>query len=382
MRIAVVSNVCGCQWAGSEEVWYRMALLALENGHEVVACLHPDLHGASTLEEFRKRGGEVLGWRRGGVVRFQKWEQRIRPNFSDAKLGNPDLILLSCGSLPAITYVPGLMDYLTKTSAKLAVLCLFNAEALAFSASERTAVAWLLEKSRANIFVADQNRRQAVRQFGVDLRDAHVFYGPLRERFDEVLPMPSIDSGVVFSCVARLDLLWKAQDILLEVLAGQKWLRRDWKLRIYGTGADRDHIEKLVRIFDLSQRVEFRGFAKDMRDIWRDSHLMVLPSRGEGTPLATLEAMMCGRPVVTTDVGGNREVLEEGVTGWIAEAATPTSFGKAMERAWSARTSWATMGVRAHTKALKIYSENPSQKALTALTGAIQSKRNAITNQR
>jgi glycosyltransferase involved in cell wall biosynthesis len=370
MRIAVVSNVCGCQWAGSEEVWYRMALLALEKGHEFVACLHPDLHGASTIEEFRKRGGEVLGWRRNGVARFQKWEQKLFPSFSDAKLGNPDMILLSCGSLPAITYVPGLMDYLKKTRAELAVLCLFNAEALAFSATERSAVAGLLEKSRASIFVAEQNRHQAVRQFGVDLRDAHVFYGPLRERFEEALPMAATESGVVFSCVARLDLLWKAQDILLEVLAGQKWLRRDWKLRIYGTGADRDHIEKLVRIFDLSQRVEFRGFAKDMREIWRDSHVMVLPSRGEGTPLATLEAMMCGRPVVTTDVGGNREVLEEGVTGWIAEGTTPNSFALAMERCWEAQGAWAQMGAQAHAKALEVAGAEPSKRLLEVLESA------------
>ena len=371
MRIAVVSNVCGCQWAGSEEVWYRMALLALEMGHQVVACLHPDLHGASTIEEFRKRGGEVLGWRRNGVARFQKWEQKLFPSFSDAKLGNPDLILLSCGSLPAITYVPGLMDYLNNTSAKLAVLCLFNDEALAFSTAERSAVTGLLEKSRANICVADQNRRQAIRQFGVDLRDAYVFYGPLRERFEEVLPMPSPETGVVFSCVARLDLLWKAQDILLEVLAAKKWSGRNWKLRIYGTGADQEHVKKLVQIFDLSARVEFRGYAKDMRDIWRDSHVMVLPSRGEGTPLATLEAMMCGRPVVTTDVGGNREVLEEGVTGWIAEGATPNSFALAMERCWEAQGAWARMGARAHAKALEMDSLEPSRRLLKLLTGKI-----------
>jgi glycosyltransferase involved in cell wall biosynthesis len=269
--------------------------------------------------------------------------------------------------LPAITYVPGLLDYLKNTSAKLAVLCLFNAEALAFSAIERSAVAGLLEKSRANIFVADQNRRQAIRQFGVDLRDAHVFYGPLRERFQEALPMPPLESEVVFSCVARLDLLWKAQDILLEVLSTKKWTGRNWKLRIYGTGADREHLEKLVRIFDLSQRVEFRGFAKDMRDIWRDSHVMMLSSRGEGTPLATLEAMICGRPVVTTDVGGNREVLEEGVTGWIAEAATPASFGAALERAWNAKFQWAEMGARAHAKALEVDGLEPSKKLLDAL---------------
>ena len=370
MRIAVVSNVCGCQWAGSEEVWYRMALLALDKGHQVVACLHPDLHGAGTLAEFRRRGGEVLGWRRGGVVRFQGITQRFFPNFTDSKLGNPDLVLLSCGSLPAITFVPGLMQYIKKTRASLAVLCLFNAESLAFSADEREQVAGLLRHSAANIFVSDQNRRQAVRQFGVDLDRASVFYGPIRELFQEPLPMPPHESGVVFSCVARLDLLWKGQDILLEVLSTEKWSRRNWKLRIYGTGADRDHIEKLVRIFHLPQRVEFRGFAKDMREIWRDSHVMVLPSRGEGTPLATLEAMMCGRPVVTTDVGGNREVLEEGVTGWIAEGTTPNSFALAMERCWQARATWAQMGVKAHAKAAEVSGLEPSKRLLEVLESA------------
>jgi glycosyltransferase involved in cell wall biosynthesis len=367
MRIAIVSNVCGCQWAGSEEVWYRMALLALQNGHEVIACLHSDLHRAEVLKDFRMRGGEVLGWSRSGVARFQKWNQRIRPNFSDSKLGNPDLLLLSCGSLPAITFVPGLMQYIKKTRASLAVLCLFNAESLAFSAHEREQVVGLLRRSAANIFVADQNRRQAVRQFGVDLDRASVFYGPLRERFKEPLPMPSLESGVVFSCVARLDLLWKGQDILLEVLSGDTWRERQWSLRIYGSGADREHLVGLVQHFGLEDRVKFTGFAERMQDIWRESHVMLLPSRGEGTPLATLEAMMCGRPVATTDVGGNKEVLLEGETGWIAEGATPSSFALALERCWEARSTWAQIGAKAHAKAVEVSDSEPSKRLLEVL---------------
>lgn len=370
MRIAIISNVYGCSWAGSEEVWYRMALLALNKGHQVVACLHPDLHRAGTLAEFRRRGGEVLEWRRGGVVRFQEISQRFFPNFTDAKLGNPDLVLLSCGSLPAITFVPGLMQYIEKTRAALAVLCLFNAESLAFSVHEREQVAGLLRRSVANVFVADQNRRQAVRQFGVDLDRASVFYGPLREQFKEPLPLPPLESGVVFSCVARLDILWKGQDILLEVLSGDIWRERQWSLRIYGSGADREHLVGLVKHFGLEARVKFTGYAELMQDIWRESHVMVLPSRGEGTPLATLEAMMCGRPVVTTDVGGNREVLEEGRTGWIAEAATPQSLALALNRCWLAQSNWPAMGAYAHAKAVEVAGLDPSRRLIEVLESA------------
>jgi glycosyltransferase involved in cell wall biosynthesis len=349
-----------------------MALLALAKDHHVVACLHPDLHAAGTLTEFRKRGGQVVAWRRGRMARLEGFKQKLNPNFTDAKLGSPDLILLSCGSLPAITFVPGLMDYLQNTRAGLSVLCLFNAEALAFSPAERVKVAQILRRSAVNIFVADQNRRQAVRQFGVDLDRAAVFYGPLRERLEMAIPMPPVGSSVVFSCVARLDLLWKGQDILLEVLAADIWREREWTLRLFGTGTDRDHLASLVRHFGLEERVQFAGYIEIMEDIWRDSHVMVLPSRGEGTPLATLEAMMCGRPVVTTDVGGNGEVLEEGKTGWIAEAATPQSFASALERCWQAQDSWSQMGIDAHLKAVEVADSDPSGCLLTILEEVIK----------
>ena len=367
MKIAVISNVCGCSWAGSEEVWYRMALAAQAAGDEVLACLHRDLHAGSPLELLRRQGGQVLAWQRGRVARLENLVQRFRPNFSDRRLEFPDVILLSCGSLPAITHVPGLMRYLRQTKTRFAVLCLFNADALAISPSERRDVAWLLENAKCQAFVADHNRTLAVRQFGVTLDDAAVFYGPLRQRFDQPVPMPNEDSEVVFSCVARLDTLWKAQDILLEVLAASAWRDRKWKLRLYGTGVDTDHLHRLVRMYGLLDRVTFKGYACDIREIWEDSQIMMLPSRGEGTPLATLEAMMCGRPVVTTDVGGHREVIIDGESGWIAEAATPYCFAMAMERAWEDRSKWAAMGMTAHRKALEIADLQPSLRLLAKL---------------
>ena len=93
-------------------------------------------------------------------------------------------------------------------------------------------------------------------------------------------------------------------------------------------------------------------------------------TRGAGAPQATLGAMMCDRTIVTTDVGGNREVLEVGLKGWIAEGATPKSFALALERCWVAQGFWAQMGAQAHAKALEVAGAEPSKRLLEVLESA------------
>ena len=110
---------------------------------------------------------------------------------------------------------------------------------------------------------------------------------------------------------------------------------RDWRLRLYGDGKDRKYLEELARHYAIAERVEFCGHIKDIRSIWEWNQLLVLPSRGEGTRLALIEAMLCGRAAVVTDVGGNSEWIEEGRTGFGAEAPTANSFGGgARKRVW------------------------------------------------
>ena len=367
MKITIISNVSGNTWPGSEEVWYRMALKALDKGQDVTACLHTNIHEGEPLKLFREKGGRLLEWSRGKIVRWENFRQKWIPNFSDKKLGNPDLILLSAGSLPALGYVPGLFQYLQKTNIPIAVLCLFNAEALAFSAAERAKIQWLLKRAEKSIFVCEENRRLASRQFAVDLSAAENIQNPIREFFDEPLHMPEVDGNLIFACVARMETIWKGQDLLVEVLASPKWRARNWKLKLFGLGPDLEHVRNIVQMHGLNNKISFEGYAKDMRDIWRTSHVMVLPSRGEGTPLAILEAMMCARPVLTTDVGGNCEVLSNGVSGWLVDAATPKLLDRGLERVWSDRGRLREMGLEAHKKAKEIANADTSSQLLEAL---------------
>jgi L-malate glycosyltransferase len=370
MKLALISNTSGCKWAGSEVVWHLAALRALKAGHSVVAFLHPDLLASEHVASFRAAGGEVRTWQALPVARLQRIKEAFAPTFPGAMLDGFDSILVSLGSLPAVCYVPGLAEGLLSCHAPCILFGQFNAAHLPISVSERRIVSQLMEKSAACAFVSAANWRTARHQFAVEPRQVSILANPIREMRQEPLPWPDSRSGVSFACVARFETAWKGQDMLLDVLSQPIWRQRNWVLRLYGAGPDIDHLRKLTSFLKLDEQVHFEGFQSDLSAIWATNHALLLPSYGEGTPLAALEAMMFGRPVICTDVGGNREIVQDGVEGFIAEGATSFSLGAALNRAWEQRDAWHKMGLAAHRRACAIGSADPTGQLLRLWLGA------------
>lgn len=177
-------------------------------------------------------------------------------------------------------------------------------------------------------------------------------------------------STVFFACVARLETACKGQDVLFEALSTSFWRERDWQCSLYGSGPDQAYLEALAVHYGIARNVKFRGHVRDIRSIWAENHILVLPSRAEGTPLSLIEAMLCGRPAVITDVGGNTDWIEESRTGFIAEAATAKSFGAALERAWLAKDKWKQIGSKAHECAAAKLDRSPGQSLLQVVLDA------------
>jgi glycosyltransferase involved in cell wall biosynthesis len=128
-----------------------------------------------------------------------------------------------------------------------------------------------------------------------------------------------------------------------------------------GKGRDEAYLRKLARQRGLAERVVFRGHVGDIRSISRDSHLNIMASRSKGTSLALVEAMLCGRPSIVTDVGGNPEWVAEPRNGFGAEAATVRSFGAALERACTSRADWEAIGKAAHHDTLSLIDPAPAK---------------------
>lgn len=91
------------------------------------------------------------------------------------------------------------------------------------------------------------------------------------------------------------------------------------KFIIIGDGELRLELEKYVRELGIEDIVEFRGWIKDVSEIYRDLDILVLTSLNEGTPVSIIEAMAAARPVVATDVGGVRDIVENGKSGYLVE---------------------------------------------------------------
>jgi glycosyltransferase involved in cell wall biosynthesis len=86
-------------------------------------------------------------------------------------------------------------------------------------------------------------------------------------------------------------------------------------LVVVGDGPLRCHLKQAVDRRGLDDRVCIVGWQTEVAPFLRTADLFVLPSRWEGLPVAAIEAMMAGVPVVATRVGGMPEVVDDGVTG-------------------------------------------------------------------
>jgi len=108
-------------------------------------------------------------------------------------------------------------------------------------------------------------------------------------------------------------------------------------LAVVGDGVLRSRVQELVRTLELAAQVHFMGVRPplEIAEILRAADLYVLCSAYEGMPIAMLEALATGLPVVCTDVGEVRLVIRDGINGQISSGREPASFADAMVRGLS-----------------------------------------------
>ncbi len=355
-RFGFVSTMNGMPWGGSEQLWSDAALRLREHGHEVVASVFRWPSRPPRLDDLAHAGVQLAyrplrpNLRDRVALKLAKRIPRFRDFSHTAWLRRhaPDLLVISQGGpwdgVPWMTLCRALdIPYCSVIQA--------NSELWWPLDSRLPEIRAGLLGARRVFFVSQANRRLMELQCGMALPNAEVVANPCKVDRSAAVDWPQSHDPLRFACVGRMAPSAKGQDVLFEVLAQEKWRRRRVELHLYGSGPSESSLGALALFLRLPN-VFCHGHVSDVRAIWSANHALVLPSRFEGLPLTIVEAMLCARPVITTDVAGNTEVVTDNVDGFVAGAATVPLLDEAMERAWTRRSDWHAMGLRARAAAL------------------------------
>lgn len=361
-KCIIISLMSGSPWGGSEELWYRVAKCALEENRDVIISIKKWNSRNVKIDYLEKSGAKIIQRVEApkkflnilfkkvlnkffGKLKSKTWNW-IDPKFKGT-------VLLNLGGPDDFLAHNDLIEYLNFNRINYSVIQQFNFENIIYNEYDRRIVKLFYSNAKNAYFVSKRNLDTTERSICKKLENARIISNPANLSEIELIPFPQQMDQINFACVARLDCMFKAQDILLSVLGNDKWLKRDWKLNFYGEGKDLEYLKELVNFYKLNSRVYFHGHVNNVESIWKNNHILILPSLAEGTPLALIEAMVCGRPSIVSDVGGNTELIEDGISGFIVSNSSVKQLDLALENAWQQKGSWGQMGFEARKAVLE-----------------------------
>jgi glycosyltransferase involved in cell wall biosynthesis len=103
------------------------------------------------------------------------------------------------------------------------------------------------------------------------------------------------------------------------------------ELHLIGDGPERENLEKQAQKLGIADRVRFWGWQTSAQMYYQAMDLLLLPSHTEGLPNVVLEAMIMTTPIAATDVGGVRDLLDDGRCGIILPTEQPASWANLIQ---------------------------------------------------
>ena len=353
-RLVFISS--NATWGGSEDLWSEAAAALAAAGHQVTAYKNQFDRDERHVQAMRATGCRLIELARLSLLPriiyslFARLTYPLTFGYQTVLLylnlrlrRRPDLVVISQGG--------------NHDGWLFARACVRLGFPFVLISQKATDQYWPVDQRREHMrtacaaakhcfFVSEHNLRLTEEHFGMRLESASVVRNPFKVSWEPRRDWPGTDLGYRFACVGRYYPQEKGQDLLIRVLAREKWRGRPVSVTFYGSGHHGAGLAGMAALHGL-ENVRFGGFTHDIEAIWGSHHALLLPSRAEGLPLVLVEAMLSGRVAIVTDVAGNGEVVEDDVNGFLASAPTEDALDEAMERAWQRRGEWREIGERA-----------------------------------
>ncbi|MDF5730424.1 MAG: glycosyltransferase [Rhizonema sp. PD38] len=364
-KIAFVSTNDTTRWAGCEELWSQSAIKMATQGFTIGANVKGWKPPHKKIQEIERLNCcLVRRWYDSnliGKLAFKVFKYKLFLDWLNKFA--PDFVVISLG----YSYEDkGWMEACLRRNIPYALIV--HAAAEKYWPTDEMAVkaAKGYQSAERCFFVSPRNLELTVKQLAIELNNAKIVRNPYNVSYNVAPSWPKDEGVLKLACVGRLDPDSKGQDILFEVLRSQKWKSRPIEVTLFGDGYQGNTLKRLKDLWKLDN-VKFGGYVDNVEAIWADHHALVLPSRYEGLPLSVVEAMLCGRFCIVTDVGGNTELVEDNINGFVAMAPQAECLDDAMERAWQRRESWYEIGKEAYVSVREVIPQDPIDKFVSEI---------------
>jgi glycosyltransferase involved in cell wall biosynthesis len=141
-------------------------------------------------------------------------------------------------------------------------------------------------------------------------------------------------------------------------------------LRIVGDGPERAALERRAVELGVASQVGFLGFRSDTDALLADADAFVLASFSEGIPMAVLEAMRAGLPVIATRVGGIPATVTDGGTGVLVDSGDVDALARALGRAAAEPGEFDSLGLAGYRRVAEHFSMDAMVRSYERLYGA------------
>jgi len=210
-------------------------------------------------------------------------------------------------------------------------------------------MAWLLpqlmNRSSSCVLVQNPDDRDALQAMGVRADKITLIPGSGVDT-DRFQPLPEPDGPITFGFAGRL-LTDKGVRALVAAHLALRQQGHDWRLLIAGSPDPANPASvstEDVEAWRNAPGVTLLGQIQDIAELWRRSHIAVLPSHREGLPVSLLEAAACGRPLISTNAPGCREIAIHEQTGLSVPIEDATALAQAMAQLAQSRELRARYG--------------------------------------
>jgi glycosyltransferase involved in cell wall biosynthesis len=350
MRIAFVSTILDYPYGGADTLWTHAARAAVERGDTVLRVAsaevlgHPAVSGLGGASFARAPRAVPVGLGARIAARVRRARGSLEP-FMQAVAGfRPDLLVVSQGGTYEAACLPGWFEWLSREPCAVRLVANCQDEAPVLPQGSVNRVRALFGRCDRVFFVSTRNLQVTRAHLGDAVPKAEVIQNPLRWTPAPPLAWPASDA-LELACVSRLHPV-KGVDLALRALAKLP-PATPWQLRIYGRGPQEQELRALTTQLGLTSRVAFMGYEADLGAIWARNQMLVSTSIEDGVPMTIPEAMLLGRPVLSTRVGGAPDWIEDGRTGYLCGERTVDAVAATLARAAADRDRLAGMGLEA-----------------------------------